>query len=1313
MTFGVFNKKKDRSMANNKFIERLKGENTTKSVLEIKNQSVKTSFANMPSGTSNPFNAYPDSTGNATAVLKSAENWKLQGSNLVDAAQINGDGRDFTSTFFASGNNAWIDAKYTFSSAKVFLPSTKWVLKLCGHSLFSSTKDIIGFSLVVKFDNQHIITKNFSVRESAFEFCQEFAIDFSESEQEAIKMAVADKLTVQLICADADASATIYNGMTTFTALQRAVDVDAIASDTKTFGDLEEDVDNLLQDVDYLQGHIIVKSATLPTPSADLAGEIYQYTGETQYPYQHGYIYECISTISSYEDSVVFQPADLSGTIVTAPDNALADLAATYISADITQMVSGTLTYLQAGDIWRFEGKDAQNNTVGTFQLYTGDFENEGFTFTGTPQDGDVVAFTCTISASYSYSWERIDVQPNGSRGRFLSLWDCTTGLAETNPAISPFEYKSGDYFIVSKVGTTNYKPTGTEYIIGQASTVVETGAVSIDDTYFFDGTTWKLQATSNDIKALIDTKVSKTGDTMNGTFWLKGYLDLRNTNQTNSLCWCAGSTSDRYKWGLNSDINNVGFQYDANLRALMPLVNNAENLGRASFKWNRVYATYLDSSTGGNKPITIPQETGTMALLSDIAINATDANISSPQEGQVLTYTSGKWANATYQDANINLSNLSSTGANIANWSSNVSNCIAQIPQDINLTLSGGTLTLKSGSVLYKGDGSFTKVTLANDISISPTPLNGKRLVFTNGVAYLDTIDIDAWVSGSTEPTSGLLWFNTTDNKIYNGGPGNWAASSVCLPLGVVTVSGNQIVSIDQVFNGFGFMGSTIFALPGVKGLIPNGRNADGSLNNTEFTLSSVKTLTDSSGSDNVLLVSASTLARITASNYFYDEEKNIIINKYNNTQVLCALYGTNTTRNGIISNFATRTVFHAVDYNDLVEKQDKATALNYDNISNCVTKIPQDIKLKLTGNMVALSAVSKLYYPDGTSVVTTSTTYFSGSPVYGKCFMFYTGSSLAFNLVNNTFSGATAPTGLTSGVRYVWLDTSVTPNVIKHTVNAGSTWTTDNYSLPLGIVTTEYSGGTMIVKSIDQVFNGFGYIGSTIFMLPDVTLVKPNGRNADGTLNNIISTTTSVRTNSQVRPSTNGYLIYAPSGQAIQKSAAKTNWYYDEGQNLVSSLGGDTSWMIWGNYTTDANDRITSFEPKTAFHAVDYNDVYTKNDVDTALSNKANLNLLNTANNIDFVVESQMPTAGNNYTWYRKYRSGWVEQGGLLDVSDGSSGSVVLPVPMSSNYYNVIISAYNSGNQAVIYTNRTTTGFDYSGNVGKDSWEAKGIAA
>lgn len=84
------------------------------------------------------------------------------------------------------------------------------------------------------------------------------------------------------------------------------------------------------------------------------------------------------------------------------------------------------------------------------------------------------------------------------SIGRFLSIWDCITGLPKTNPPVSPYQYKTGDYFIVGDIGLTNYKPTGSAYTIGTASTVIETGDVQIGDTYLYDGTSWMLQENHN-----------------------------------------------------------------------------------------------------------------------------------------------------------------------------------------------------------------------------------------------------------------------------------------------------------------------------------------------------------------------------------------------------------------------------------------------------------------------------------------------------------------------------------------------------------------------------------------------------------------------------------------------------------------------------------------------------------------------------------------------------------------------------------------------------------------------------------------------
>lgn len=81
------------------------------------------------------------------------------------------------------------------------------------------------------------------------------------------------------------------------------------------------------------------------------------------------------------------------------------------------------------------------------------------------------------------------------ARGHYLSTWDASTGLANTNPPKSPYIYRSGDFFIVGKVGETNYKPSGTQYVTGQASTAIETEELAVDDTYYYDGTIWHLQS--------------------------------------------------------------------------------------------------------------------------------------------------------------------------------------------------------------------------------------------------------------------------------------------------------------------------------------------------------------------------------------------------------------------------------------------------------------------------------------------------------------------------------------------------------------------------------------------------------------------------------------------------------------------------------------------------------------------------------------------------------------------------------------------------------------------------------------------------
>ena len=237
-------------MSENKFIRHLKGEGTAKSLLEVKNQNTPTSFANMPHGTSNANDVYSDHRGNATGVLKGTENWKLDGEALLESATVYGDGRDFTNSYDASGNTLWVDATYTFATARRFMPSTKFVLKLCGHDLETALKDTIDFTLIVKFGTSNLISKTFTVKEQAFEFCQEFVIDFAESNSSTIKVDAGSTLQIQLLCADANAQAVIYNGMTVFTALQRRVDSETVSSDTQSLDEIEYDLTTHINDKD-------------------------------------------------------------------------------------------------------------------------------------------------------------------------------------------------------------------------------------------------------------------------------------------------------------------------------------------------------------------------------------------------------------------------------------------------------------------------------------------------------------------------------------------------------------------------------------------------------------------------------------------------------------------------------------------------------------------------------------------------------------------------------------------------------------------------------------------------------------------------------------------------------------------------------------------------------------------------------------------------------------------------------------------------------------------------------------------------------
>lgn len=104
-------------------------------------------------------------------------------------------------------------------------------------------------------------------------------------------------------------------------------------------------------------------------------------------------------------------------------------------------------------------------------------------------------------------------------------------------------------------------------------------------------------------------------------------------------------------------------------------------------------------------------------------------------------------------------------------------------------------------------------------------------------------------------------------------------------------------------------------------------------------------------------------------------------------------------------------------------------------------------------------------------------------------------------------------------------------------------------------------------------------------------------------------------------------------------------------------------------------------------------------------------------------FLVAKQDPSAENNYTWYRKWSDGWVEQGGQKTFSSNTDSTTQnLPIAMSDTNYQVVLTkGINTGFANCVYDphvrTRSTTSFTYAYNTDYSNsycfWVVYGMAA
>lgn len=154
--------------------------------------------------------------------------------------------------------------------------------------------------------------------------------------------------------------------------------------------------------------------------------------------------------------------------------------------------------------------------------------------------------------------------------------------------------------------------------------------------------------------------------------------------------------------------------------------------------------------------------------------------------------------------------------------------------------------------------------------------------------------------------------------------------------------------------------------------------------------------------------------------------------------------------------------------------------------------------------------------------------------------------------------------------------------------------------------------------------------------------------------------------------------------------------------GATLISyATNEQISAFVGGKFVADGSEKYLYF--------------YVGNFTQTALENTAGLNAelfngkadLSTVAHV--VTEFQEPTSANNYTWYRKYADGWVEQGGVAPANT----TVTLPIQMQNINYTVAACALGTSVLSVGINRINTTSMYINTNAQAASWQVSGMAA
>lgn len=394
------------------------------------------------------------------------------------------------------------------------------------------------------------------------------------------------------------------------------------------------------------------------------------------------------------------------------------------------------------------------------------------------------------------------------------------------------------------------------------------------------------------------------------------------------------------------------------------------------------------------NKPtkpnITIPESFAANGVKADFDNNKILNGFDRIQPDALAGDNLNKFIDDTYKGLNYGIKGVDYLEER---WKSQITNCLLEVPQRVKLELNAGVLTLKAGSQVimpngFEEDGvtpKFDEVVIESDIT--NTSIAGAKtymVIYTPDNNSIGWTDVTMTYSGTSDSAiNGSLYYNTGLNTCTQyTSVGNRHHSS--FPLAIVVSDGSTgFTSINQTFNGFGYIDSTVWVDKGVKGLIPNGRNEDGTLNNIEYTTSKVAirdvgltntdctyaVLTNNRIVDYRKLVVSETQPTTTYT-LWYKPSENILYTTRNTGEAPWILQGfavldcyrTSTT----ISNFNPKQPFRAVDWSDI------KNSINGGEIGKPQISLDSNLPsgcVWLEGSTVSRTTYSKLFAIYGTT--------------------------------------------------------------------------------------------------------------------------------------------------------------------------------------------------------------------------------------------------------------------------------------------------------------------------------------------------------